>query len=117
MSSNRLCQRCDLTCTQILEDCIWERGRGNVRHDQRDHVDVAGRTEVYQCSARIPKGPGSLRRGMRFRVWGLHSAIWKMKMFVIWLLSGLVRVHGVKTLDVLDYVQGDWDWRGVPCRC
>ena len=49
MSSSRLCQRCDLTCTQILEDCIWERGRGNVRHDQREHIDVTG-----LCTGVIP---------------------------------------------------------------
>ena len=40
MSSRRLCQRCDLTCTQILEDCIRECGRGNVCHDQRERIDV-----------------------------------------------------------------------------
>ena len=40
LSPRRLCQRCDLTCTHILEDCTRECGRGNVCDDQRERIDV-----------------------------------------------------------------------------
>ena len=77
----------------------------------------------YQRSARIPSGPGSLRRGMRFRVREMNSAIWEVKICVMWLVSGragsgpAVDGQRVETLNFLHDVSGDCDWRIVPRCC
>ena len=41
MSACRFCQRRDLTRTKLLEDCVWDRGRGDMCHDQGEHIGVS----------------------------------------------------------------------------
>ena len=73
----------------------------------------------YQCSARIPSGPGSLRRGMRFRVRvdELCDLEDKDVCDVVGQWEGWVWVNRVEARDLLDDVSGDGDWRGVSCCC
>ena len=59
----------DLTSAQVSKDRVWHGGSGDGSNDKREQVGVPSLVpKSYQCSARIPRGPGSLRRGMRFEL-------------------------------------------------
>ena len=53
-------------------------------------LSLAWVPKAYQCSARMPRGSGALRRGMRFKVIGMNFMTSAVKMCETWALDGTV---------------------------
>ena len=120
MSACRFCQRRDLTRTLILEDCVWERGRGNVCHDKGEHLGVSGLgTEV------LPVFCTHSQRTRFAEAWHTLQGVGEefcdledkdvCDLVVQW--DGRVGVYWVEAFNILDDVSGDRDWWIVSCCC
>ena len=66
----------------------------------------------YQCSARVPRGAGSLSRGIRLSVFGTSSATWDKKRFDTGGLCRDSRVRGgwIQAFDFLHKLPSDQNW-------
>ena len=70
MSTRGFGERCDLSSLEVLQHRVWTEGSCNVGNFLHRLLFPAREPNSYQCSARVPSGPGSLSRGI------LRSLVW-----------------------------------------